>query len=155
MERCELPYSPFRWPQDRDLTLIFWNRVPWRLGPPNGQVWVRFPARVVRLSATVPDDASTLASDISPEVGIWPMDEARSPASPPKSEHELPHWEKSLVDMGRFRLTRSESEIDQEEKLLSADFVMEDTPSELDSIRSEDDAMSEANGTSSEADGSM
>lgn len=138
-----------------DATLIFWNRVPWRLGPPNGQVWVRFPARVVRLSATVPDDASTLASDISPEVGIWPMDEARSPASPPKSEHELPHWEKSLVDMGRFRLTRSESEIDQEEKLLSADFVMEDTPSELDSIRSEDDAMSEANGTSSEADGSM
>lgn len=83
------------------------------------------------------------------------MNEARSQASSPKSEHELPHWEKSLLDMGRFRLTRSESEIDQEENLLSADFVMEDTPSELDSIRSEDDAMSEANGTSSEADGSM
>ena len=33
-----------------DATLIFWNRVPWHFGLPNGQVWVSFPARVVRMT---------------------------------------------------------------------------------------------------------
>lgn len=53
-----------------DATLVFWNRIPGRLGPPNGQTWVRLRAQVVRMSVMMPDDVSTLASEATSEVDI-------------------------------------------------------------------------------------
>ena len=49
-------------PKPEDATLIFWNRVPWHLGPPNGQVWVRFLAPVVHMTNPIQDEGSTVAS---------------------------------------------------------------------------------------------
>ena len=87
------------------------------------------------------------------EAEIWPTNEARSRASSSLSDDGLPLWERSLLKMGRYRLTRSESEIDQDEGLLSGDSPMRDTISESDSMQFEEEEhdMSEANGTSSEA----
>ena len=140
-----------------DANLIFWNRVPWHLGLPNGQVWVRFPARVVRMTDPIQDKETASASETTSEAEIWPTNEARSRASSSPFDDGLPLWEKSLLKMGRYRLTRSESEIDRDEGLLSADSPMKDTTSEPDSMQSEgeEDDMSEANGTSSEAEDSM
>lgn len=134
-----------------DATLIFWNRVPWRLGPPNGHLWLRFPARVVRMSAAIPDDASTLASDTASKVETWPMSEARPRRSSPESAYEPRHWEKALIRMGRFRLTRSKSEIDRDENVSSADLQMDDSCSGLDSTwSSEGSKVSEAGDSSPE-----
>ena len=117
-----------------DATLIFWNRVPWHLGLPNGQVWVRFPARVVRMTNPIQDKETASASETTSEAEIWPTNEARSGASSSPSDDELPLWEKSLLRMGRYRLTRSESEIDRGEGLLSADSPLKDTSWEPDSM---------------------
>ena len=148
-------YDSSKWAalSPEDATLIFWNRVPWHLGLPNGQVWVRFPARVVRMTNPIQDMESPSASETTSEAEIWPTNEARSRASSSPSDDELPLWERSLLRMGRYRLTRSESEIDWDEGLLSAASPIRDTPSVLDSMQSEEeeDDMSQANGTSSEA----
>ena len=63
------------------------------------------------------DEGSTAASETTSEDEIWPINEARARASPSVSNDELPLWEKSLKNMGRFRLTRSKSEIDWEDEL--------------------------------------
>ena len=59
--------------------------------------------------------------------------------------------------MGRVPRTKSESEIDQDEEVSSADSNLKDPPFEADGMRSKEEAddMSEANGTSSEAEDSM
>ena len=108
-------------------------------------------------SNTRQDKETASASETTFEAEIWPTNEARSRASSSLSDDELPLWEKSLLRMGRYRLTRSESEIDRDEGLLSADSPLKDTSSEPDSMQSEEEEedMSEANGTSSEAEDSM
>ena len=142
-----------------DANMIFWNRVPWHLGLPNGQVWVRFPARVVRMTNPIQDKETTSESMTTSEEENWPMNESqfRAPSSP--SDDELPLWEKSLLRMGRYRLTQPESEIDRDEGLLSVDSPLIDMPSETDSMQSEeeeeDDDILGANGISLEAEDSM
>ena len=127
------------------------NSVTWRLGPPNGHLWVRLPARVVRMSAAMPDDAPTLASDTASKVETWLMSEARPRRSSSESAYEPRHWEEALIKMGRFRLTRSESEIDRDENLSSADLQMDDSCSGLDSTwSSEGSKVSEAGDSSPE-----
>ena len=135
-----------------DATLIFWNRVPWHLGLPNGQVWVRFPARVVQMTNPIQDKETTSASETTSEAEIWPINEARSKVYSSPSDDGLPLWERSLLRMGRYRLTRSESEIDRDVGLSSADSPLEDRPLESDSMQSEEekDDLSEATGTSPE-----
>ena len=65
----------------------------------------------------IQDEGSTVASETTSEDEIWLMNEARAPASPSAANDELPLWEQSLLNMGRSRLTRSESEIDREDEL--------------------------------------
>lgn len=65
----------------------------------------------------IQNEGSTVASETTSEDEIWPMNEARARASPSAPDDEPPLWEKSLLNMGRSRLTRSESEIDREDEL--------------------------------------
>ena len=99
-----------------DATLIFWNRVPWHLGLPNGHIWVTFSARVVRMSLAIPDDVSTLASEVTEEEKIWPMYEARSLSTlryrPPQ---HLPLWEQNLAILKNASRTPPVSESTESE----------------------------------------
>ena len=124
-------YDATKWgtlsPEDADL--IFWNRVPWHLGLPNGHIWVTFSARVVRMSLAIPDDVSTLASEVTEEDRVWPMHEARStsPArySPPQ---DLPLWEQNLAILKNASRTPPESEgAESESSRYGDDLSMQDS----------------------------
>lgn len=69
------------------------------------------------MTSPIQEEGSTVASETTSEDEIWLMNEARAPASPSAPKDELPLWEQSLLNMGRSRLTRSESEIDREDEL--------------------------------------
>ena len=65
----------------------------------------------------IQDEDSTVALETTSKDKIWPMNEARVRASPSAPGDELLRWEKSLLNMGRLQLTRSESEFDREDEL--------------------------------------